>query len=177
MSKNTITALNNLGWNVTSGAVASIIDGALDTLQSKLANGGRDEKVKFYWDYNKGGSIWNVVARTVVGGAVDVVAKEALSQYKKLIGGDTVQSNNNIGVEKANALAKAARAEDEANYGHFTINDGANTIDAYDQWGEVCVDALMLGIPLMIKIRHHVPFHHYLISVSYLSSDTSQKQE
>ncbi len=65
MSKNTIIALNNLGWNVTSGVVASIIGGALDTLQSKLANGGRGEKVKFYLDYNKGDSIWNVVARTI----------------------------------------------------------------------------------------------------------------
>ncbi len=34
MSKNTIIALNNLGWNVTSGVVASIIGGALDTLHT-----------------------------------------------------------------------------------------------------------------------------------------------
>ena len=86
MDKNTITALNNLGWNITSGAIVSVIGSVLDTLQSKLANAGRDEKVKFYWDYNKGGSIWNVFARTIVGGAVTTITQEGLSQYKTLIG-------------------------------------------------------------------------------------------
>ncbi len=82
-----IESINNLGWKVTNNAIASVMGMALDTLQSKLANNGRDEKVKFYWDYDKGGSVWNILARTIVGGAVDAVSKEAMNQYKTLIGG------------------------------------------------------------------------------------------
>lgn len=150
-----VESVNNLGWKVTNGALSSIMGHALDTLQSKLANDGRDEKVKFYWDYDKGGEVWNVIARTIVGGAVDVVAKEALSQYKTLIGGTKVSSSTNRGVEQLTELAKAARAEDEANYGKFPINNGKDTIKAYDEWGTICLDALMLGIkvaqPITIK--------------------------
>ncbi len=154
MSKNTITALNNLGWNVTSGAAASIIGGALDTFQSKLANGGRDEKVKFYWDYGKGGSIWNVIARTIVGGAVTTVTQEALSQYKKLIGGKKVDTVSVL-AQRENEILKAAHKEDEDKYGRIYVNNNSKepqAIRAYDDWGNVCVDALMLSIPVATPI-------------------------
>lgn len=41
--------MNNLTWNVTNGFLAGAIGAMFDTIQSKLANGSRDEKVKFYW--------------------------------------------------------------------------------------------------------------------------------
>jgi hypothetical protein len=140
-----VQSISNLGWKITNGAISSVIGGALDTLQSKLANGGRDEKVKFYWDYAKGGAVWNVIARSIVGGAVDAVAKETLSQYKKLIGG-TSANITSLAVQQANKLAAKAQSDDENKYGHFPINNGKDTIDAYDQWGTICTDALMLGI-------------------------------
>lgn len=38
--------MNNLTWNVTNGFLAVAMGAMFDTIQSKLANGGRDEKVK-----------------------------------------------------------------------------------------------------------------------------------
>lgn len=154
MNQNTITALNNLGWNVTSGAIASIIGGALDTLQSKLANAGRDEKVKLYWDYNKGGSIWNVVARTIVGGAVTAITQEGLSQYKKLIGGKKVDTATQSAQEAYKDLL-AAQEEDENKYGKIDVNKDTTpvAIKAYDDWGNVCPDALMLAIPVAQPVK------------------------
>lgn len=154
MNQNTITALNNLGWNVTSGAIASIIGGALDTLQSKLANAGRDEKVKLYWDYNKGGSIWNVVARTIVGGAVTAITQEGLSQYKKLIGGKKVDAATQSAQEAYKDLL-AAQEEDENKYGKIDVNKDTTpvAIKAYDDWGNVCPDALMLAIPVAQPVK------------------------
>lgn len=149
-----VTSLNNLGWNVTNGAMSSIIGGALDTLQSKLANGGRDEKVKYYWDYDKGGSIWNVIARTVVGGAVSAVSQEALSQYKKLIGGKKVDTATLAAQEAYKDLIEQQKA-DEQNYGKITVNKDTTpvAIEALDDWGAVCPDALMLAIPVAKPIN------------------------
>ena len=155
MDKNTITALNNLGWNITSGAIASVIGSALDTLQSKLANAGRDEKVKFYWDYNKGGSVWNVVARTIVGGAVTTLTQEGLSQYKTLIGGRKVDTATQT-AQKVYKDLRAAQEEDEKKYGKIVVNKHKktpNTIVAYDDWGNMCPDALMLAIPVAKPIK------------------------
>lgn len=151
-----IESINNLGWKVTNNAIASAMGMALDTLQSKLANDGRDEKVKFYWDYDKGGSVWNVLARTIVGGAVDSVSKEAMNQYKTLIGGKKTDITN-VAIKQAIKLAKKAQTDDETKYGHFPVNNGASTIEAYDQWGTICTDALMLGI----KVAQPVTYKRY----------------
>lgn len=154
MKKNTITALNNLGWNVTSGVMASVIGGALDTLQSKFANDGRDEKVKLYWDYDKGGSIWNVIARTVVGGAVSTISQEGLSQYKKLVGGKKIDVATQSAQEAYKDLL-AAQEDDENKYGRINVNNDTKpvAIKAYDDWGNVCPDALMLAIPVAQSVK------------------------
>lgn len=151
---NAITTLNNLGWNVTSGIMASMIGGALDTLQSKLANGGRDEKVKYYWDYDLGGSVWNVIARTVVGGAVNTISQEGLSQYKKLIGGKKIDVATQSAKEAYKDLL-AAQEEDEGKYGKINVNNGTKpvAIKAYDDWGNICPDALMLAIPVAQSVK------------------------
>ena len=151
---NAITTLNNLGWNVTNGIMASMIGGALDTLQSKLANGGRDEKVKYYWDYDLGGSVWNVIARTVVGGAVNTISQEGLSQYKKLIGGKKIDVATQSAKEAYKDLL-AAQEEDEGKYGKINVNNDTKpvAIKAYDDWGNICPDALMLAIPVAQSIK------------------------
>lgn len=73
------TTMNNLSWNVTNGFLAGAMGAAFDTIQSKLANNGRDQKVKYYWEYEKGGAIYSV--------AVSALSDVAMSEYKKLIGG------------------------------------------------------------------------------------------
>lgn len=152
-----VTSLNNLGWNVTSGTMSSMLGGAIDTFQSKLANDGRDEKVKYYWDYNKGGSILNIIARTIVGGAVNVVAQEALSQYKKLIGGKKADTKSLSAQEAYQDLIKAQK-EDEDKYGKIYVKEGEKeiAIEAIDDWGVACPDALMLSIPVYTPVKMSV---------------------
>lgn len=144
-------SIGDLGWEVTNGAIASVVGKALDTLQSKLANDGRDEKVKFYWDYNYGGSITNVIARTIVGGAVSTIANEALSQYKTLIGGKKTDAATK-GAQEAKKILEEAQKEDESKYGKIMVTDTktkeSTAIEAYDDWGNVCYDALILAIPV-----------------------------
>lgn len=155
--KSYVTSLNNFGWKVTNGVVPSFVGGALDTLQSKLANGGRDQKVKYYWDYSKGGSILNVVARTIVGGAVDVLSQEVVSQYKKIIGGNKVNEATKAAIEMNKDLI-AQQKEDCDKYGKFTVNKTTTkqTIEALDDWGNVCPDALILAIPVASPVKMSV---------------------
>lgn len=151
-----INSIGELGWEVANGAIASATGKILDTLQSKLANSGRDEKVKFYWDYSYGGgSITNVIAKTIVGGAVSTIANEALSQYKTLIGGKKTDTATKAALEAKKILEKA-QEEDEEKYGKIMVNASTETpvaIEAYDDWGDVCYDALMLAIPVAKKVE------------------------
>lgn len=143
---------NNLSWNVTNGFMAGTMGAMFDTLQSKLANNGRDQKVKFYWDYSRGGAIYNVMARRLVGGAVSALSNEAMSAYKTLVGGkkaDIARTASEQWVQKA----LEAQKEDEKNYGMIKVNDEKNVIVAYDDWGDICRDALMLAIPVTKKVK------------------------
>lgn len=145
------TQINNLSWTVTNGVLAHMMGGALDKLQSLMANGGRDNNLHFYVDASRGGALYNVIARNVVGGVVDSVSKEAVSQYKVLIGGKSKKLSD--AVSKYNSeQAKNAQEEEEKKYGSIKINDGKDTIEAKDDWGYVCCDALMLSIPVAQKV-------------------------
>lgn len=144
--------MDNFTWNVTNGFVASSIAAAFDTIQSKLANGGRDQKVKFYWDYGRGGAIFNVMARKLVGGAVSVASNEAMSAYKKLVGGKKADPSSVAAEEMAKRVEEIQKdAADK--YGFIKINEGKNCIRALDDWGCVCYDALMLSIPVANKVN------------------------
>lgn len=145
------TTVNNLSWNVTNGFLAGAIGAAFDTIQSKLANNGRDQKVKFYWDYDKGGSIFNVAARSLVGGAVSELSDVALSEYKSLIGGRKLDQKR-VGVEMRNEALLNAQQEEQEKYGSIKVNNETTSIQALDDWGNVCYDALMLSIPVANKV-------------------------
>ena len=146
------TTVNNLSWNVTNGFLASSLGAAFDTLQSKLANDGRDKEVKFYWDYNRGGSIFNVMARSLAGGAVSAIGNEAMAAYKQLIGGKK-KNLKNAGAETLKERLQEAQEEDEDKYGKVNINNGKACILALDDWGNVCYDALMLSIPVAKQVK------------------------
>lgn len=144
--------MDKFTWNVTNGFVASTVGAAFDTIQSRLANNGRDQKVKFYWDYSYGGAIYNVVARSLVGGALNELNNEAISAYKTLIGGKTADTTHKA-AEAYNKQLESAQKDDKAKYGFIRVNDGKNAIVAYDDWGDVCHDALMLSIPVAKKVK------------------------
>lgn len=146
------TFKNNVSWKVSNGLLAGGIAATFDTIQSKLANGFRDEKVKFYWDYGNGGAIYNIIARKLVGGAVEELGEVAMSEYKKLIGGDKIDRKR-IAAEQQNKLLLEAQNEEESKYGCIKVNDGKNSVQAFDDWGYVCYDALMLSIPVSNPIN------------------------
>lgn len=146
------TTMNNLSWNVTNGFIAGAMGAAFDTIQSKLANNGRDQKVKFYWEYEKGGSILNVAARALVGGVVSGLTNVAMSEYKKLIGGKKLDKKRAEAEMQKEALL-TAQSDAEQKYGSIKVNDGDASIQALDDWGNVCYDALMLAIPVAQKVN------------------------
>lgn len=146
------TTMNNLSWNVTNGFLAGAMGAAFDTIQSKLANNGRDQKVKYYWDYEKGGAIYNVMARALVGGAVSALSDVAMSEYKKLIGGKKLDTKRIAAETQLQQLMDAQNLE-ETTYGNIKVNDGQDCVEAYDDWGNVCHDALMLAIPVAKKVK------------------------
>lgn len=146
------TTMNNLSWNVTNGFTAGAMGAAFDTIQSKLANNGRDQKVKFYWEYEKGGSILNVAARALVGGAVSGLTNMAMSEYKKLIGGKKLDKKR-VEAEMQKEALLTAQSDAEQKYGSIKVNDGNTSIQALDDWGNVCYDALMLTIPVAQKVN------------------------
>lgn len=168
----TIKHIGSLNWKVTAGGLLYWTSGVLaDTLQSKLANWGRDEKVKFYWDFEAGGSILNIAARKITGGVVDVLTDDIIAQYKKLISsGKKINGGNKYSARSAAALeayndAIEAQKEDENKYGRIEVKnpykqDGFDKryIYAYDDWGNVCTDALMLSIPVSkpIELKYEV---------------------
>lgn len=139
--------MSNLSMNVTNGFAAGTMGAAFDTIQSRLANNGRDQKVKFYWEYERGGSILNVAARSLVGGAVSGLGDIALSEYKKLIGGKKLDKKRVAAEMQKNALL-AAQDDAVKKYGVIKVNDGTESVQALDDWGNVCYDALMLSIPV-----------------------------
>lgn len=144
--------VNNLSWNVTNGFMAGTIGAMFDTLQSKLANNGRDQKVKFYWDYSRGGAIYNVMARRLVGGAVSALSNEAMSAYKTLVGGKKMDVKS-AAAQHWSKIAMDAQKEAESKYGRMSVNNGANVIVAFDDWKNVCTDALMLSIPVAKPVK------------------------
>lgn len=146
------TTMNNLSWNVTNGFLAGAMGAAFDTIQSKLANNGRDQKVKYYWEYEKGGAIYNVAARALVGGAVSALSDVAMSEYKKLIGGKKLDTKRIAAETQLQQLMDAQNLE-ETTYGNIKVNDGQDCVEAYDDWGNVCHDALMLAIPVAKKVK------------------------
>lgn len=42
---------------------------------------------------------------------------------------------------------------EETTYGNIKVNDGQDCVEAYDDWGNVCHDALMLAIPVAKKVK------------------------
>lgn len=107
--------------------------------------------------------MFNVIARTVVGGAVDSVSQEALSQYKKLIGGKKITDGDKVSVstfasQEAYKDLTAQQKEDEDKYGKIIVNQSTkpDAIEALDDWGNVCPDALMLSIPVANSVKMSV---------------------
>lgn len=150
--------LNNLAITTTNRVMTTAIGKAFDTLQSIIANGGRDSNCKFYHNNGAGGSILQVVAKSVVGGAVADIKDVAVNHFNSWLNGkkDPKQHGKTwveAGVEKKEAEEKL--------YGKMLVNDGKATVYALDDWGCICPDALMLGIKIDHPYKINQSFPNY----------------
>ena len=136
--------LNNLAITATNSAMTATMGRLYDTLQSKIANGGRDSNCKFYYSGpGAGGSILQVATKGIVGGAVSLLKDEAVNAFNSLF-----DKKNDVPKDGEEWFKKIIdeNEKDRNKYGIFKVNNDTNTIYALDDWGNVCCDALMLGI-------------------------------
>ncbi len=141
-----MNSLNNLAVTTAGGVLSSTIGTAMDTLQSLIANGGRDSNCKFYYNNGAGGSLIQVATKSVVGGAVSALKNEAVNAFNSLLNGKRTASTNGTEWVKSE-LAK--QEEESKAYGKLlvkTTSGKEQAVYALDDWGNVCPDALMLGV-------------------------------
>lgn len=148
--------LNNLAITSTNRAMTSAMGAMFSTLQSKIANGGRDANCKFYHNSGAGGSILQVVAKSVVSGAVADLKDTAVNAFNSLLNGK--KKKDSIG--QAWIDSELAKQEHEKNeYGKMQVDGG--TVLALDDWGGIAAEALMLGVELDhdISVSQNYPIY------------------
>lgn len=148
--------LNNLGVTATNSAMISMAGGAARYLKAKWANGGRDSNCKFYYNDGVGGSILQVVTRTVANGAVNELKDLMQNGFNSLLNGKKQKGED--GVEWIKSIAEKQQKEAEE-YGKMLTEGG--TIYALDEWGVKCPEALMLAIDTPNNIRYTQTFPDY----------------
>lgn len=131
----------DIAQNQAVNEMSTLVAQGIDYMQNKLG-GGRGGHVRFYYDYNGGGSILNVVARHIVGGVASQLKDEAVSQYKKLIGGKKFDSAEYTDGAQITSAQLKKQEEEQKKYGSLY------GMHAIDEWGNECYDAVMLGIPV-----------------------------
>ena len=151
-----MSSLNNLAITATNSAMTAAMGALFNTLQSKIANGGRDRNCKFYYNDGAGGSILQVAVKGAVGGAVSALKSEATNAFNSLLNGKRTKSN----VGAAWIESELKKQEEEAKeYGMMQVDGG--TIYALDDWGCKSPEALMLGIELdqSITVTQNFPVY------------------
>lgn len=151
-----MSSLNNLAITATNSAMTSAMGAMFNTLQSKIANGGRDRNCKFYYNDGAGGSILQVAVKGAVGGAVSALKDEAVNAFNSLLNGKRTKSN----IGSAWIESELKKQEEEAKeYGMMQVDGG--TIYALDDWGCKSPEALMLGIELdqSITVTQNFPVY------------------
>lgn len=167
-----MSSLNNLAITATNSAMTSAMGAMFNTLQSKIANGGRDRNCKFYYNDGAGGSILQVAVKGAVGGAVSALKSEAVNAFNSLLNGKRTKSN--IGLAWIESELK--KQEEEAKeYGMMQVDGG--TIYALDDWGCKAPEALMLGIELDQSITVTQKFPVYRTQVIDAKKGIYKEQE
>ncbi len=151
-----MSSLNNLAITATNSAMTSAMGAMFNTLQSKIANGGRDRNCKFYYNDGAGGSILQVAVKGAVGGVVSELKDETVNAFNSLLNGKRTKSN----IGSAWTESELKKQEEEAKeYGMMQVDGG--TIYALDDWGCKAPEALMLGIELdqSITVTQNFPVY------------------
>lgn len=158
-----MSTLNNLAITTTNRLMTTAIGRAFDTLQSIIANGGRDTNCKFYHNNGAGGSILQVVAKSVVGGAVSDIKDVAVNHFNSWLNGKDEPKQHGMAWVEAGVTKKEA---EEKLYGKMLVNVGKAseaTIYALDDWGCICPDALMLGVKVDTPVKINQNFPNYRV--------------
>lgn len=167
-----MSSLNNLAITATNSAMTSAMGAMFNTLQSKIANGGRDKNCKFYYNNGAGGSILQVAVKGAVGGVVSELKNEAVNAFNSLLNGKRTKST----VGSAWVESELKKQEEEAKqYGMMQVDGG--TIYALDDWGCKSPDALMLGIELDQSITVTQKFPVYQTRVVDAKKGIYKEQE
>jgi len=147
----------NISLRLTNGFIGDAVGSQYNWLQKNIANGfGKNEGgVKFYANYDAGGTVLNVMAKRLIGSAANLLKDEAMKQVRGLADkllrkgiNDSVQGNAMVKV------IEKAQANDDKKYGVMKVNNGANAVVAFDPYGNKCIDAIMLGIPVKEPIQY-----------------------
>lgn len=151
-------SLNNLAITSTNRLLTSAIGAMYNTLQSRLANGGRDRHCKFYYNNGAGGSILQVATKGVVGGVVTDIKDEAVKQFNSLF--DKKKKTIELGNDWTTQIQKKHN-EELSKYGMMQF-DG-KTIYALDEWGGRTTEGLMLAAKLDDdkKIKYKQEYYVY----------------
>lgn len=140
----------NMGFSLTSGFVSDVTGMGNNWLQKNIANGFKKEKgVKFYANFEAGGSVTNVLAKKLVGTAANLLKDKAdrqLRDFAERILGRNI--SNQVQENAMMSIIEKAQINDDSKYGVMKVNGGANAVMALDFYGNKCVDAIMLGIPV-----------------------------
>ncbi len=150
--------------------MTSAIGKAFDALQSLIANGGRDSNCKFYYNNGAGGSILQVVAKSVVSGAVSDIKDLAVNEFNSWLNGKDEPKQHGTAWVEAGVKKKE---EEEKVYGKMLVNEGKATVYALDDWGCVCPDALMLGIKVDKPVKISQSFPNYRIGATDVSGQVN----
>lgn len=151
-----MSSLNNLAITSTNAAMTSMIGGAWNYLQSRLANGGRDTNCKFYYNDGAGGSVLQVVARSVTGGFVSDLKNMTENAFNSLLNGKKKTSQQSTAWIDSELKKQDLEKE---KYGKFKTDEG--TLYALDDWGCICPDALMMAVETDHKIRYVQKYPNY----------------
>lgn len=154
--------MNNLGITATNSAMISAFGKNIDLLQSKIGNWDRDNHCKFYYNAGAGGSVLQVMAKTVVGGAVGSLKDIADNHFNLLTGGKkkTVEHSR----AWIDSELKKQKFEEEK-YGKISVIDEESGNDAVvyalDDWGGIATEALMLAIETENTVKISQTFPEY----------------
>jgi len=152
-------SLNNLAITATNSAMTAAMGRLFDTLQSKIANGGRDSNCKFYYSGpGAGGSILQVATKGIVGGAVSALKDEAVNAFNSLLNGK--KKDELADGEAWSKRVEQKNYEDKKLYGYFPVNDNGGVL-ALDDWGCRSTEALMLGIETDKDVKVYQEYYTY----------------
>lgn len=145
------------GASSVISATASI---GIDWLNTQFGSGFRSSGTKFYWNKDMHGGILDVIVSSAFTTMTGMLKDYALEQYKNLIGLNkkgvgnsvnpaiTIISEGEVGDNSKATIRQIKNSE----YGIMDVGD-KNKVEALDCYGNRCVDAIMLKIPLKTPIK------------------------